>query len=223
MRDSFIFYKSFYEAISKLEKKSDKLEIYEAIFQYIFFDENPELKNAPAMAFALIKPQLDANNVKYENGRKGGRPKIKTEKYPKQNQTETEPKRNENENVNVNENVNENENVEPALPELKPLRHPTGKHDNVYLSSDEVSKLISEFGETLVKKEIDSLSQHLKTKKNNIKDDAHYFTIQQWAQEDKDKPTEPKPKEVSKTHNYSQREYTEEEYKEMERRALGTD
>ena len=81
MRDSFIFYKSFYEAISKLKKKSDKLEIFEAIFNYIFYDQNPDLKDAPAMAFDLIKPQLDANNVKYENGKKGGRPKVKTKEY----------------------------------------------------------------------------------------------------------------------------------------------
>ena len=70
MRDSFIFYKSFYEAISKLKKKSDKLEIFEAIFKYIFYDEKTDLKDTPAMAFDLIKPQLDANNVKRQEGRK---------------------------------------------------------------------------------------------------------------------------------------------------------
>ena len=111
MRDSFIFYRSFAEAIKKLDSNEERLAIYEAIIDYALDDKEPDLLNVPAMAYTLIKPQIDANNKKYWNGKKGGRPKAdknqtETKTKPKQNQTKTKPEPNVNENVNVNENEN---------------------------------------------------------------------------------------------------------------------
>ena len=94
MRDGFVFYRSFYEA-SKPLNKDDKLALYESIFEF-GLNQN-ETKREPMVnaMFMLIKPQLEANNKRYENGKNGGRPtKEKTETKPKHNQsiTETEPK-----------------------------------------------------------------------------------------------------------------------------------
>lgn len=118
MRDSFVFYKSFYEAIETLPK-AKKIHLYDAIVRFALFSEEPSLEGALQGMFNLIKPQLSANLARYENGKKGGRPKNekepkqnleKNKNKPKQNQTITtkEPNvnENENENVNVNENVN---------------------------------------------------------------------------------------------------------------------
>lgn len=182
MRDSFIFYKSFYEAISKLKKKSDKLEIFEAIFKYIFYDEKTDLKDTPAMAFDLIKPQLDANNVKYENGKKGGRPKNKTKTYPSQNQTETETKRNVNVNENDNENVNDNEREDTTLPPVTPFRHKTGKYQNVFLSNEEAAKLQKEFPEEAADM-IEKLSEYMET--SGKKYANHYAVLCKWIREDR--------------------------------------
>ena len=74
MRDGIIFYKSFYESITELSSES-ALKIYDAIFKYAFYDEVSELVGIEKAIFALIQPQLDANNKKYENGKRGGRPK----------------------------------------------------------------------------------------------------------------------------------------------------
>ena len=123
-RDSFVFYRSFYEAIQKIPKKN-RPEIYEAVFTYVFEAREIPIKGVADALWTLIKPQLDANNVRYENGKlggeygkRGGRPK-KTEdaenpngvisKTPKGLQSKT-PNVNVNDNENVNVNVNANAN-----------------------------------------------------------------------------------------------------------------
>ena len=113
-KESFVFYKSFYEAIKKLGKK-DQLTLYSYICRYSFGEKVEELEGVPAAIFDLIKPQIDANIRRYENGLKGGRPKSRTK--PSNNQTETKPERNVNENVNVNENENVNVNVNVNAPD----------------------------------------------------------------------------------------------------------
>ena len=118
MRDSFIFYRSFFEAAETL-KTRDKLKLFEAVCHYALNDEEIELTGAPDGMFKLLKPQLDANTRKYENGCKGGRPKAvqdKTKTKPNNNQNKTKPKtnrnamNNDNDNDNVNVNVNDNDN-----------------------------------------------------------------------------------------------------------------
>jgi hypothetical protein len=108
MRDSFIFYRSFFESFDGLSKK-DKLILFEAVCNYALNDIEPELSGVPSAMFKLLKPQLDANIRRFENGCKGGRPK-KTEAKPKQNQTETKTKPNYNHNLNLNLNHNHNDN-----------------------------------------------------------------------------------------------------------------
>ena len=108
MRESFIFYKSFYESIKELDLQTQS-EIYNAIMEFIFNENETKLSGVAKSIFTLIKPQLEANNKRYENGKKGGRPKTKIK--PKQNQNKTKTKPNVNENENVNVNVNDNVNV----------------------------------------------------------------------------------------------------------------
>ena len=97
MRDGFVFYRSFFESFSDLSKK-DKLLLFDALCNYALNDVEPELSGTPAAIFKLLKPQVDANNRRYENGCKGGRPKKNqtgTKTKPNDNQTETKAKRKE--------------------------------------------------------------------------------------------------------------------------------
>lgn len=109
MRDSMIFYRSFYEAIKELSFESQGI-IYNAIYEYGLNKNEVELKGIEKTIFTLIKPQLDANLRKFNNGNKGGRPPKnnlnETELKPKNNLNETKTKANVN--VNVNNNVNNN-------------------------------------------------------------------------------------------------------------------
>lgn len=105
MRESMVFYKSFLASIRLLPKKH-QLQFYNALFDYGFDGIVPEnLPGGAAALFNALKPQIDANNRKFENGKKGGRPKgnqTKTKPKPNDNQSITKPKPNE----YVNEYVN---------------------------------------------------------------------------------------------------------------------
>ena len=111
-RDSFIFYKSFYDSIKELAPE-EQVQIYNAIFSYQFENKEPNLNGICKSIFTLILPQLEANNKRYLNGCKGGAPKGNqnaTKKQPKNNQKTTEKQPNDNDNDNVNDNDNENDN-----------------------------------------------------------------------------------------------------------------
>ena len=81
-RNSFVFYDSFYKAISKLKPEEQSLCL-KALCEYSLQGKLPNTDNPiVAMFFELIKPQIDTNNQRYENGCKGaefgklgGRPK----------------------------------------------------------------------------------------------------------------------------------------------------
>ena len=71
MRDSFIFYRSFFESIEEADQPSQLL-LYKAIAKYALYQEEPQLKGMVKAVWKAIKPQLDANLIRYENGCKGG-------------------------------------------------------------------------------------------------------------------------------------------------------
>ena len=73
-RDSFVFYRSFYEAINDVQD-GDKVKILNAICELALNDKEVELKGIAKTLFTLIKPQVTANIKKSLDGKKGGRPK----------------------------------------------------------------------------------------------------------------------------------------------------
>jgi hypothetical protein len=136
MRDSFIFYRSFFEAAEDLGPE-EKCAMFDAICDYALNFAEPSLEGTPKMAFRLIKPQLDANIARFNNGQKGGRPSSnKTKPKPNHNLTKTKPKPstslgyttekpnvnvngNDNPNVNGNDNVNVNGVDKPSIDAVK--------------------------------------------------------------------------------------------------------
>lgn len=129
-RASYIIYRSFAEVMDELSDE-DAGRLFKAVSAYALDGVEPELSGFLQGYFRLMKPQLDANRQKYENGCKGGRPETKskpsdnqteTKPKPRNNQTETKqkpndnlteskPKANDNDNVNDNHNVNVNDNA----------------------------------------------------------------------------------------------------------------
>jgi hypothetical protein len=104
MRDSMVFYRSFFEAIKDLNFEQQGI-IFNAIFDYGLNFKEPKLEGICKTVWTLIKPQLDANIKKFHNG-----------KQPKEKQNISKPEANNKQNIskseaNVNVNVNDNVNV----------------------------------------------------------------------------------------------------------------
>ena len=63
----------FLEAIKQLPEK-ERLESLTAILEYGLDEIEPKSAGVASAMFLMAKPQIDANNRRYQNGTKGGRP-----------------------------------------------------------------------------------------------------------------------------------------------------
>ncbi len=68
-KESFVFYRSFFEALSDLKDK-DRLRLYDAICELALNENDTELTGIAKTIFTLIKPQILANSERYKNGKK---------------------------------------------------------------------------------------------------------------------------------------------------------
>lgn len=175
-RDSFVFYRSFFEAIKGLPKE-DQCLMFGAIADYSLDQIEPNLTGINKVVWTLIKPQLDANTKRFINGEKGGKHGSKGGR-PKKTKPETKvenpsgdiaenpigvidenPKETPNVNVNVNFNDNENEKDNDSNVPVKPKPIEKEKID--------FDELLKFFNDTF-KKRSPFINQKLKTKYNSL-------------------------------------------------------
>lgn len=74
-RNQFTFYKSIFEAVSRIKKKADRADAYDIICAYGLLGKEPDLEafsDAVAIAFISCKPNLAASRKKAAGGKKGG-------------------------------------------------------------------------------------------------------------------------------------------------------
>lgn len=80
MRDSFVFYRGFYEAIEEIPDERDRYRAYKMICEYAFNGTEPNGSGICNLVFKAVKPQIDKSNRRYEESRKtgstGGRPPV---------------------------------------------------------------------------------------------------------------------------------------------------
>ena len=93
---SYTFYRNYYELIKHLPNK-ERLQMYDAISQYMFENIEPNLNGLCNGIWVNLKMPLDTSKINIENGRKGGAPignqnasKKTTQKQPKNKPKKTE-------------------------------------------------------------------------------------------------------------------------------------
>ncbi len=72
-RTQFTFYESFSKALSRIKKKADRADAYDAICNYALYGVEPDMEVLPesvAIAFDLIRPTLESSWRKAEMAKK---------------------------------------------------------------------------------------------------------------------------------------------------------
>ena len=205
-RESFVFYRSFYEGIKELPRDIQG-EVLTAIMEYGLNGVTTENQKPITKAmFALIKPQIDANNQRFENGRlgaehrkKGGRPrKEKPQENPNQTPKKPQPNPNQTPNVkvkvkdkvndNVNDKVNDNDDKETSAitDEKKYYSSDNGVIKSIselkrdYLNDENlcnaIIKNLKVIDKNMISEQLEAFNQHLELQGERLKEVRDYRT-----------------------------------------------
>ena len=176
-RTQFTFYASFYKAISRIKDDAARAKAYDAICQYALYGTEEDIDSLPdmaAIAYELIKPNLDASRKKAENGKLGGankQSKSKPEANGKQEQTGNK-KEKEKEKENKKENKIEREKESYIDSERKrsaPSRESFGQYGWVKLTEEEHNRLVNEYGLSEVQRAIAYIDESAQSTGNKNK------------------------------------------------------
>lgn len=129
-RSQFTFYASFFQSISRIKKKADRCDAYDAICGYALTGELPNLDSiaeSAAIVFDLSKPNLDASRRKAESGKAGG----------KRKQTESKPEANRKQEETVREKEKEKEKEKESYSPPTPSPGETGFGKELQSALDE--------------------------------------------------------------------------------------
>lgn len=228
MAEGFIFYPSFYDALLDLDDET-RLQCYDMICEYAFTGHVDTSKGLAYTIFKLIRPQLDANARRKENGKKGGRPK-KTQVEYGENQRIENKKTTGFENEKPKEKEKEKKEEKKKSPtetkkKTEPVRHQRGEYGHVLLSDDEYQKLITDFGEQMAKDAIQVVDNYCES--HGVTYKRYNAVIRDWGIKRVKEDAEKKQKRASpQYHNrYNDFPQRNNDYKQIEeewiRRAFG--
>lgn len=199
MRDGFVFYKNWAKAMDILPPEEYK-ETMKAIFSYAMEDIEPDIDGFGASLFEMARPVIDANNKRYADGRRGGRPpkkdsseKEKTMVSENENHrlSNEKPKEKEKDKEKVKEKVKEKDKVNDKEKEKENVKGGIGEKRKRFSppTLEEVMDYAFEKGITINAEDfIDYYSsQGWKLSNGNPMKDWQ-AAARRWAKRDMDKP-----------------------------------
>ena len=201
VRDGFVMYASFFEAIENLDEEQFN-KCMRAICKYGLYGDVPEEANGIVQTvFMLVKPQIDANNRRYLGGCKGGRPRkdqseeAKTEKKkrgrkPKQQYVPAEEIPEADNDLNLGEASQEvaadpaAEVEEPKEDESTKLKE-YGEYHNVLLSEHDLELLRAKRSQEDIDAAIDRLDCYIESlspsEKKKYRKKNHRMCMDNWV------------------------------------------
>jgi hypothetical protein len=190
MRDTMIFYRSFYDAIKTLSKE-EKADIYEAIFEYGLNFNEIELTGVPHVVFNLIKPILATNIKNYTNGKK---PKLsESEAKGKRKRSERQGNKDKDKDVNKDEDKDEDEDKNKDKDVYRKFKH-------LSITKNEVDRIVSD-GYTL--SEIDKILDSIENYAKNTTYVSLNLTARKWlVKEYGERDTTKTPKDFEQRSDY---------------------
>ena len=221
MRDSVVFYRSFYEAVKDLPPKQFK-ECVQAIMDYGLDGTEPSGNGIEKTIFLLSKPQIDANNRRYLNGKKGGRPRNQnqeiTKTEPSSNQRKTKEEPNDNQEITIpepKEKEKDKEKVKKEIPSNEGIKKPRPVF--VPPTVENVSGYCQESGYSIdAERFVDFYaSKGWMVGKSRMKD--WRAAVRNWARQEKQTPV-PRKTSTDKYNSFMQNSY---DYDALEQELLG--
>ena len=183
-RDSFVFYKSIFEAVDKIPKIEIQAQAYKAIALYGLCEIEPS-ENSDVFVqiiFAQAKTVMDNARKKYDscvnNGKKGGRPRKEnnqtiTNEKPSNNQTKTKTKPKHNPTI-TNEKPSNNQTKTKTKPKHNPTitneKPSNNLNDNVNVYVNDNVNVYKERDREKEQEFLKSLSQKFPQLKINVSD-----------------------------------------------------
>lgn len=197
MKESFIFYETWAEAIRQLPDK-ERLQVFDAIMAYGIYNLKTEIGGLAQMALNLIYNDIDdCKQKRKEKTEKARDSAYKRWQKDEANECEriqthtngckriqTDATQCYNVNVNVNDNVNVDVNgdngvfAEKSAKNQKAPKKKYGEFDNVLLTDEEAQKLHNEFGNDAVGI-VEFLSAYRAEK--GYKNKSDYLSIKRWV------------------------------------------
>ena len=191
MTEGFVFYRSFYEAIKSMPDTEAKSMLC-MICEYALNEKEPDegAGLTEKAIFALIKPQIDANNRRKRNGRMGGAPagNRNAEKQPEVDCTEEKNNQKQPKTTGNNQKQpkhkdkdkdKEKEKEKVVSPDESSSGKKTlGEYNNIRLTETEMDRLKADFGG-----DADEAIQYLSAYKaeKGYKTKSDYLTIRRWV------------------------------------------
>ena len=198
-RESMVFYDSFFEAIKDLPAEQFK-DCACAILGYGLKGEIPETSGVEKSVFILVKPQIDKNNQRWNNAKKGKETAtVEVKKEEKVSQIKEMPAAKPKVENHVEEVasfvVDDEDDDEISFDDyedtfsacendevlsLNDVPEKCGEFSNVLLSPNDREKLIKRFGVREYQARLDFFSMYLK-KKPQHKSACHYVDLCDWV------------------------------------------